>query len=74
MKLKNKTNQEKDKKNKKIAIKKRGLNLLLILNEIKEWGMKLKNKINQEKNKKLVIKRTGIKSVINIKWNKRMRD
>jgi len=29
--------------------------------------MKLKNKINQEKNKKLVIKRTGIKSVINIK-------
>jgi hypothetical protein len=29
--------------------------------------MKLKNKINQEKNKKLVIKRTRIKSVINIK-------
>jgi len=36
MKLKNKTNQEKDKKNKKVAIKKRGLNLLLILNEIKK--------------------------------------
>jgi len=39
--------------------------------------MKLKNKINQEndKNKKKVtIKKIRIKSGINIKWNKRMRD
>ena len=26
--------------------------MLLILNELKEWGIKLKNKINQENDKK----------------------
>jgi hypothetical protein len=38
--------------------------------------MKLKNKINQKmiKTKKIAIKKIRIKSGINIKWNKRMRD
>jgi hypothetical protein len=44
----NKINQEND-INKKVEIKKKESNLILILNEIKEWGIKLKNKTNQEK-------------------------
>jgi len=30
--------------------------MVLILNKIKEWGIKLKNKINQENNKKKQLK------------------
>ena len=34
--------------NKKVEIKRMGKNIILILNEIKEWGIKLKSKTNQE--------------------------
>ena len=42
--------------------------MVLILNKIKEWGIKLKNKINQENNKKKQLKELRL-SLIDEKKN-----